>query len=245
MPFRKVQSIGSFYHVYNRGVEKRTIFLDDEDRLRFIHDLYELNDKDYALNVSYYFEYQSNRGLSEEKIKKVLRELQIEKQRKLLVDIASFCMMPNHFHFILSPKVENGISLFMQKFGVGYTRYFNYKYHRVGPLFQGRYKAKHISDDTYLKHCTGYIHRNPLELMTFAGKRTGIQFRKAAENFLSAYRWSSHPDFIGIKNFPSVIHPNFIMNMFDNNNTAYKKLVFDWTEEDYARLNEAKLLFEE
>jgi len=120
-----------YYHIYNRGVEKHDIFRDDKDRFRFIHDLYEFNNKDAVLNNQYYFEI--NYGGPTSIVKK--------RQRKLLVNILCFCLMPNHYHLILQQLVDNGISTFMQKLGSGYVTGFNLKYKRIGPLFQGRYKA--------------------------------------------------------------------------------------------------------
>ena len=132
----------------------------------------------------------------------------------------------------------------MQKLGTGYTRYFNYKYRRVGSLFQGTYKAKHISDDTYFTHCTSYVYRNPLDLMPFKGEKRGKRFRESAGSFLRTYRWSSYPDTIGEKNFSSVTNPNFLMKMFNNDPRSYEKFVLDWTESDFNRLKEAKLVLD-
>lgn len=238
------KAVGEFYHIFNRGVEKRIIFLDDEDRFRFIHDLYEFNDKDLVINISYYFDSQRNliKGASLEQAIKNLQQMQRTKQRKLLVDIICFCLMPNHFHLIVKPKIENGLSIFMQKLG-GYTRYFNYKYNRVGPLFQGKYKANHIPDNTYFMHCTAYVHRNPLGLMKPNWEEKGIKNIKKAERFLEEYRWSSFPDYLGKKNFPSVTERRFLLTIFNNDIIAYKKFVLVWAQTDLEKLKEAKLLW--
>ena len=234
---------GEFFHVFNRGVEKRDVFLDDEDRYRFIHDLYEFNDKDAVMNINYYFD--SQRKLIREggfkKAVKILQEMQRTKKRKVLVDVICFCLMPNHFHLIAKPLVENGLPLFMQKLGIGYTRYFNYKYERVGSLFQGTYKAKHLSDDTYFMHCTGYVHRNPLDLIEPDWKEEGIKDAAKAKKFLFDYKWSSFPDYVGKKNFPSVTRRDFLLKIFDNNSAAYKKFVLEWTLQDLELLTETKL----
>ena len=232
---------GEFYHVFNRGVEKRDIFMDDEDYFRFIHDLYEFNDKDLVINFGHFVDSQIIRGFSIDKAIQNFREMVRSKNRKLLVYITCFCLMPNHFHLVVSPLIKNGLSIFMQKLGTGYTRYFNYKYQRVGSLFQGTYKAKHIPDDTYFMHCTGYVHRNPLGLMPFDGEKKGKRLRESAGSFLRKYRWSSYPDAIGEKNFPSVVNLDFLMKMFANDPRSYEKFVLDWTESDFNRLKEAKL----
>ncbi|MBU1091607.1 transposase, partial [Patescibacteria group bacterium] len=99
------------YHIYNRGTEKRKIFMDDKDYLRFIHDLFEFNDKSRVPNTNYYFDPETMtiefRYLKNSKAEK--------KPRKLLVEILMFTLMPNHFHLLLKQKTENGISKFIQK----------------------------------------------------------------------------------------------------------------------------------
>src|SRR4030043_636738 len=104
--------MGEIYHIYNRGVEERNIFLDDDDRLRFIHDIFEFNDKNPAMNFGYYF-----RKKEEESIEVGLPKIVEREPRKLLVDILAFCLMPNHFHFMVRQRKENGITEFMRKIG--------------------------------------------------------------------------------------------------------------------------------
>ena len=194
------------YHVYNRGVEKRNLFMDEEDYSRFVHNLYDFNDHSPVLNVKYYFDQQSRTVQS--------RVLKGRKEpRKLLVDILVFTMMPNHFHLLLRQKRENGISRFMQKLGTGYSMYFNKKYERVGALFQGKFKASHVNEEIYFIHLPHYIHTNPLELSCRG--QTPIAF-------LSDYRWSSFPDYIGKKNFPSVTNRGTLLDLFGGEEGYYQ-----------------------
>src|SRR3989338_7893093 len=193
------------YHVYNRGVEKRATFLDDKDFRRFIHDLFEFNDKDSAFNVAYYFNSRS----------KKIEPRNIEKKRKprkSLVEILLFVLMPNHFHLLLKQSKENGIVKFMQKLGTGYTNYFNKKYERGGGLFQGRFKAVLIGREAQYIHVPSYIHLNPLELLSYRGS-TSIGMREKME-FLENYQWSSYPDYIGKKNFPSLTSRDLYLKFF-------------------------------
>ena len=189
------------YHIYNRGVEKRDVFLDDGDYLRFIHDLFEFNDESLVFNVAYYFNSKS----------KEIKARHLEKERsprKLLVEIPVFTLMPNHFHLLVKQKRKNGIVKFMQKLGTGYTNYFNKKYERVGSLFQGRFKAILINKEAHFIHLPFYIHTNPLNLIY--GSSTPIDWRKQTK-FLENYRWSSYLDYIGKKNFPSVTSRKFLL----------------------------------
>ena len=203
------------YHIYNRGVEKRDIFLDKKDYFRFIHDLFEFNDENPSINSSYYF--NSNSKTIEVKPRST-------RPRKLLVEILVFTLMPNHFHLLLRQKKENGISKFMQKLGTGYTMYFNQKYERVGSLFQGRFKAILVDRQAHFIHLPFYIHLNPLE--NYGGSTSLISMM----NFLENYRWSSFLDYIGKKNFPSVTSREFLLEFFKGSEN-YKKEIFKWLKE--------------
>ncbi len=163
---------GEYYHIYNRGADKKDVFLDHSDYRRFLISLRELNQKGEVLNLR-------RRFLTEARLQS--RETGLSQ----LVDITCFCLMPNHFHLILQQLVEGGVPLFMHKLGTSYTKYFNKKYDRTGVLFQGAYKAKHIENETYLLHLSRYIHLNPETLI-----------KPSESNFvdwsaLKNYPWSS------------------------------------------------------
>jgi len=113
--------------------------------------------------------------------------------------------MPNHIHLLVREKEEQGISKFMQKLMTGYTMYFNKRHERTGALFQGKFKATHANEDRYLKYLTSYIHLNPIKLIEPTWKETGIRNRKSAEKYLSNYRYSSYPDYLGISRVESMI----------------------------------------
>ena len=99
---------------------------------------------------------------------------------------------------------------FMKKINMAYAKYFNIKYERSGALFQGRYKSRHIDEDNYLRHMPHYIHLNPLDMLDPEWRSGKIKNPGKALEYLKGYRWSSFPDYIGINNFPSVIHKNFL-----------------------------------
>ena len=213
------------YHVYNRGVEKRKIFLDNQDRFRFIHDLYEFNDTESAENL-----YYKRASLQSYEV----RPHKINHKRKLLVEILVWCLMPNHFHLLLRQRKDDGITLFMQKLGTGYAMYFNQKYHRVGPLFQGKFKAILVENDNYLTHLSRYIHLNPIKLIEPNWKMSGIKNLAKSNKLLEKYRWTSYLDYIGKKNFPSITQRDFINEYFENSK-EYKRFIQEWTlsEIDY------------
>ncbi len=197
-------------HIYNRGVDKRDIFLKETDYLRFLHNMFELNDNRKHSNVGYYFKQNQNIEVQPQYFER--------KPRELLVEILAFVLMPNHYHLILKQKKENGIVKFMQKIGTGYTMSFNNKYNRDGSLFQGRFKAVLVDSDPYLVHLLNYIHFNPLKLPNLNSPN------------LEGYRWSSFPDYIGKKNFPSITSREFLLNFFGSEE-KYRKEAEEWLKE--------------
>ncbi len=219
---RRIQFVNDyFYHIYNRGTEKRNILLNEVDYFRFIHDLYEFNNVKATLNLAR----DIVRGSTSNNISNN------KKPRELLVEIIAFCLMPNHFHLILRQLKEKGITKFMQKLGTGYTMYFNQKNKRTGALFQGRFKAILVDKDNYFLPLVNYVHLNPVELIEPNWKEEGIRNRKKVNEFLEDYRWSSYPDYVGIKNFPSVINKEFFTSYFKNEEN-YKNFVNQWLTKD-------------
>ncbi|MCL5071662.1 MAG: hypothetical protein M1308_12330 [Actinobacteria bacterium] len=215
---------GEIYHVYNRGVEKRNIFLDSQDRLRAIHDLFEFNDLEPA-DKFLKFLLPPHRQHSEVKLPRIERG-----SRKLIVEILAFYLGNNHFHLMLRQMKENGITLFMRKFGTGYTNYFNQKYDRVGSLFQGPFKASLIKTDAHFIHLPYYIHLNALDSIAPEWRDRKINDINKAIKFLDSYRWSSHLDYSGKKNFPSVTQREFLMN-FWSGPEEYRKSIVRWIKE--------------
>lgn len=218
-----------FYHIYNRGVEKRDIFLDDADHFRFIRGLYEFNDSNpTALSKMINF-----RGRSSE-LPEVSEDGPRHLSRKKIVEIVCFCLMPNHFHLLLKQIRDNGIPLFMKKLATGYAMYFNTKYKRSGVFFQGRYKAIIVEKEEYLLHLSRYIHLNPVELIEPQWKERGIKDKNKVFSFLENYRWSSYPDYIGKKNFPSITKDGKdIILEIEGGSLAYKRFVESWLEKDF------------
>lgn len=213
---------GCFYHIYNRGVDKRHIFKDKEDFYRFIKCLYECNDISHIKNIR----------------RKVLgQSKEMAKERVCLVDIICFCLMPNHFHLLLRQVVDNGISKFMQKLEASHAMYFNIKTKRKGTLFEGRFEAKHIETDEYLEHLSRYIHLNPAGLIEPKWKEEGIKDWNAVNNYLENYKWSSYINYIGGSNFPSIINKE-PMQWYFKTPGSYKKFVQSWVIDDMNKIEE-------
>jgi len=142
MPRRNVlrsDAANSFYHVYARGHSKHRIFLDEQDYLYFLS-LFE-------------------RYLSADEMRNAVGVPYPNFYNK--VELAAYCLMPNHFHLLLYQHQPGALSAFMRSLMTSYSRYFNMRYKRSGSLFESRFRASLISDDAYLEHITRYIHLNP------------------------------------------------------------------------------------
>lgn len=211
-------------HIYNRGVEKRNIFMERNDYLRFIYNLVELNNAAPAELLYERHSYIDCLNINPS------RQIDLISGSEPLVEVLAFVLMPNHFHLLLKQKMENGISKFMQKIGVGYSMFFNKKYDRVGGLFQGTYKAIQIKSEAHLIHLPFYIHANPLDLLYPEWRESKIKNINRSIEFLNKYRWSSLSDYTGQSNFPTVIQRDFLLK-FLGGTEKYKREFFDWLKE--------------
>ncbi len=206
-------SVGEFYHLYNRGTEKRKTFLTPYDYERFVVLLYLCNNADpIPSNIN----------------RKAFDELISSNRGETLVDIGVYCLMPNHFHILVHEKTENGISRFVQKLITAYTMYFNKKNDRSGALFQGKFKAEHVDKDEYLKYLFGYIHLNPVKLIDSQWKEGGIKNLEKAEKFLDNYHYSSYKDFTEkIRSEKAILNTKVFPKYFETG-SDFKEMMNFW-----------------
>lgn len=192
MSIRKFSFVeGEYYHIYNRGNDKRIIFHDKKDYRYFLQLLY-LANRENNINISYTI-----------KVKK--GGIFVEEKRKQIVSVGAYTLMPNHFHLLITEKQKGGISKFMQKVSTGYAMYYNNRYERSGSLFQGKFKAEHLGSDTYLKYIFSYIHLNPVKLIDKTWKEKGIKNLKKTFEFLRNYSYSSLYDYLGVDRSEKII----------------------------------------
>jgi len=178
-----------YYHIYNRGNSKQKIFLNKADYQRFMDLLYAVN-SDKRFNFS-----DSIKGVS-------VYERDAE---PLLVSIGAYCLMPNHFHILITPLSDGGVTKFMQKLSTAYVMYFNEKYKRTGTLFEGKFKAEHLNTDKYLKYIFSYINLNHLKLFQKDWREVGLNQKQKAVEYLQRNKFSSFNDFLGSKRQENVI----------------------------------------
>lgn len=186
-----------YYHVFNRGVEKRDIFMDDQDRRRFLFSLLALQGDVYLNNF-----YRLARTFDEHSMF-IMEEIEDDIMKSRVVEIVSFALMPNHFHLILNELTDGGIAKFMQRLGNSYTKCFNLKYQRNGHLFGSRFHRKLIDTNEYFLHLSAYIHRNPRELRGWRNKE-------------HKYPWSSYQDYIEFNRWGKFINPSIILDQFSD-----------------------------
>lgn len=192
---------GGYYHIYNRGVEKREIFKDESNCRIFLHYIML-----YLSPVDEILQKYPDKIRIRRFIKSNLSEE---------VDLLCFSLMPNHFHFLIKQNSKDGIIKFMRRLMTSYVMFFNKKYQRVGTLLQGRYKAVNVSRDEYLLHLTRYIHLNPFEI------NSNINFKE-----FSSYRYylnNKHPSWIK----PGKILEYFSIKDKEYKTTSYKSFVED------------------
>lgn len=222
--------VGNIYHIINRGVDGRKIFLKDQDYSRFILSL-EFFNNDKLVNI-YDFIGKTEKAIAGSDpaiafsvIGKKLKE-ERGKPKNPIVELMVFALMPNHYHLAVKEIVRGGISFYMQKIG-GYSGYFNKQHERKGTLFGSRYSCVKIESDAQLFAVFNYIHTNPVELIEPMWKEQKVKNFNKAKEFLENYKWSSYGDYIGISNFPNVTNREFFLNFFGGE-TSCKKEAKDW-----------------
>jgi putative transposase len=182
---RPVFANGYFYHIFNRGVDKRDIFLEDKHYRRFLFSMREFNDENSTINILRRLN-RAGEG----------NPMSLSPTKKdPLVKIVCYCLMPNHFHFILKQIKDKGISKFLQKLEIGYTKYFNQKYERSGVLFQGKFKAVLVDKDNYFNHLVRYIYLNPIDLVDPEWKEKGLKDWRKTIAALKSYKWTDCNDY--------------------------------------------------
>jgi len=212
MPGRDIQLVNEeVYHVFNRGVSSQTIFNCDRDYFQFLDRI------KYYQNGYLSIGYSQLNDLSLAVRGDLLTKL--SEKKNFLVDIIAYCLMPNHFHLILKQKIENGISKYLSNLTNSYTRYYNIKHKRVGPILQGKFKAIKVENDEQLLHLSRYLHLNPYS--------AGI-----VENLkeLFKYPYSSLIEYYN--HHKGICQTDIILEQFQNS-SSYKKFVLD--QADFQR----------
>jgi len=212
-----------FYHLYNRGVNKSTIFVDSHDYWRFIFLLYLCN-SEIPVRIDNIL--RNEQGLPLLKIQELVF---MQERGEQLVSIGAYCLMPNHFHILVRARKDCGISKFMLKLSTAYSMYFNKRHARTGAFFEGPFRAEHVQGDTYLKYLYAYIHLNPIKLIDSKWKENGIKDSIRAEKFLRTYKYSSYLEYAeGIQSRESKILSKSSFPKYFLEKTHFRDYIHAW-----------------
>lgn len=206
----KIYESGGFYHIYNRGVNKRLIFKTSKDYSTFL------------AYLKFYLTSPLNRPDTSKSLKNFSKDIML----------IAYCLMPNHFHLVLKQNSNYDIAHFMSSLSTKYVRYFNSRYNRIGPLFQGRYKAVHITNEYQFTYLSKYIHRNPLSLNTY----------KNNPSLLMNYKYSSYGNYLRLFT-QAWINPEDILVYFSKTNphNTYQNFVEESEPDDINIIKELTL----
>lgn len=203
----------SYYHLYNRGVAKQPIFVDEQD---------------YKTFLSYLKLYLTLPNLQGETLK-VAPTKQLKNFSEDL-KLLTYCLMPNHFHLLVYQKSATGINRFIQALGTRYSMYFNRKYKRVGTIFQGVYKAVLVTSEEQLVYLSKYIHRNPLELLPAGSHLAGYQYSSYG-NYLELFNqtWINKNDILDLfsKTNPRNSYQTFVEETDERDLPTIKSVVIE------------------
>lgn len=216
---QKIFVEGSYYHVYNRGVNKGLIFNDTGD---------------YDAFMSTVGAYLKEKPITDRKIERLTAP---QKTLPQTLELIAYCLMPNHFHFLLRQKNRTAMTQFLRCLSTTYAMYFNAKYGRVGTLFQGRYKAIIVENEYYALHLSRYIHLNPIEIAPSGSDPV---------KWLQSYRFSSYPEYLGFQKTPW-LKPSIVLSYFGGKSfirpdrvNSYQSFVEDYVS-DFQELGRLTL----
>ncbi len=205
MPGRKTPIVThEIYHVFNRGINRQPTFTDKKEYQRAKWAIYFYQYSKPPLSLSKFLSLEDQRKQD---------MLNLLKKSTKQVGILSYCLMPNHFHILLTQQEEGGIAKFLSNFQNSYTRYFNKKHQRDGSIFLDQFKAVRAENDEQFVHLTRYIHLNPF---------TAYVVKTLKE--LEQYQWCSFKDYL--EGDDQIVDSELVMKFFKNIN-EYRKFVLD------------------
>lgn len=208
--------IGDIFHICNRGFEKNDIFFDDFYYNRFLESAYRFNNKSNAINY---------------KGKDIFKDLPNQDK---IVAILKWCLLPNHYHFLVTELVDGGAVEFAKRLGNGYTKYVNKRKERSGYLFQNSAKIIQITSDRHFIYIPIYIDINPLNIKIPNWKKDNLSEEESlkAIDWLKKYKWSSYGSYYGESKFKPLINREVFYNLFDTSLEDYHKEIKNHLKEN-------------
>ncbi|MDO8620031.1 MAG: transposase [bacterium] len=204
---RRIQtSIGEHYHVYNHGNDKQLVFLDERDQARFLFLILYLQSAHPLHHITSYVDYFKKNGRFN-----VSGKILDRVKEDMLVEVVNFVLMPSYFHLTLREKSKAGISRYMHKILVSYSKYFNSRHRRTGHLFAGTFRMNLLQTEQEVLHLSAQIHKSPKELPEWRSR-------------LHLYPWSSYQDYLKENRFNPLLSIGAVRGKFETGED-YKKFV--------------------
>ncbi|MEK7669543.1 MAG: transposase [Patescibacteria group bacterium] len=201
------------YHIFGRGTNKEKIFIDKQDKTRFIFLITHLQSPIKIYNISWYtnnFIKRGTFGIKDEKVDEVLKKRNIK--------LIAFALMTNHFHLLIQNLEDGILSVYMHRILTAYSKYFNAKYKKKGHVFEGPFRAVHTKNNEQLLHLSSYIHKNPMEIGGW-------------ENSYEKYPYSSYQDYIGLNRWGDFLSTEIVLKQFKDQ-LKYKDFVTSSTAKE-------------
>ncbi|OGK45561.1 hypothetical protein A3I50_03535 [Candidatus Roizmanbacteria bacterium RIFCSPLOWO2_02_FULL_37_9] len=195
------------YHVFNKTIDQKRLFEDKDLCQMFLNIIW------HYRSTNSYLRFSNFKKLPEELRKPYAKK--INDKRSFRISILAYCIMPTHYHFLLRQNQNTGISRFVSQIQNSFTRYFNRKHERSGPIFLQTFKSKPIISEEQLKHISRYVHLNP-----YSGRIITL-----IED-VREYPWSSFSDYISLSK-AKLSEPENVLSFFKNNKERYRKFVLD------------------
>ena len=221
---------GEYYHIYDRTIFNTPVFKDNKNCVRLMQAFLLANSTQSS---------QAFQFLRDNQKATIENALEITKKGKQLVDVICFAIMPDHYHMLLREKIEGGITSFIHKCNISVAKYINTKTERHGPLFEGLFKSKHVTNNNYLLHLSLYIHLNPLDFLVGKGWREHkIQNWNQIRDKLIYYPYSSLKNFLNKNHEDKIISGAEIITDQFKDVKEYKSFLRDWSEEELNIIND-------
>lgn len=235
MAYRKEVFVNSrFYHVIIRGFNKKPIFLNERDCLRFLISALFINKvpPNLDMNLSRLDNSQIIKILNGEK--DFFPEL--IKKPKPLIKVSSFSLLKNHAHFLIKQISDGGVQKFAHRLQTSFGKFFNIKYKNRGPVFENNFRAVPIMDDRQFRYVVGYIPLNALDTAGIGWRRVSLKESwTKVKRVLDAYPWSSYHYFMGRGNFSALIEGDLAKKLFSTPR-QFEKHLKDWRVDDVAHI---------
>jgi len=224
---------GQYYHIYSRIILNTPEFSDKSNAERLALNFWIANSTKSDEVFRYLQNLRNRKDISQEKM------LEILERGKKIVDVLCYVIMSDHYHLLLKERRGNGIHNFIHKCNTSVAKYINIKNDRHGPLFESRFKSKHVDTNEYLLHLSLYIHLNPLDFL--GGKEWrehGVKNWESVKAKLLNYPWSSLKAFLTENYKDPILSGTKIIKQQIGSGKDYEDFLREWSEDQFDKVSD-------